>query len=135
MARRDARVCRGSPPPSSCWCGSGWGRPRAAGFSPWLSGRRRLTPARCRPADARAAMPELLPENLVLEPVARNTAPCIGWAAARIARIDPSALVMVLPSDHHVADVEAFRKTVEIALESARKGTITTIGIQPTHPE
>src|SRR5689334_5546206 len=87
-------------------------------------------------AEATAALlPELPPENLLIEPVPRNTAPCIGWAAARLARRDPHAVLMVLPSDHHIADTDRFRATLEQAVASAQRGVITTIGIQPTHPE
>ncbi|HEY4120303.1 MAG TPA: mannose-1-phosphate guanylyltransferase [Byssovorax sp.] len=86
-------------------------------------------------AATRTSVPELLRGNLLLEPTPRNTAPCIGWAAATLARADPEALVMVLPSDHHVADVDAFRRTVEVALASAARGVLTTIGIRPHAPE
>lgn len=80
-------------------------------------------------------LPELLGENLLIEPAARNTAPCIGWAAATVARRDPDAVLMVLPSDHHIADVDGFRAALDRAVDSARRGVITTIGIRPTHPE
>jgi mannose-1-phosphate guanylyltransferase len=80
-------------------------------------------------------LPELPRENLLIEPVARNTAPCIGWAAATVARRDPDAVLMVLPSDHHIADTDRFRAALERAATSARGGAITTIGIQPTCPE
>ena len=82
-----------------------------------------------------AILGEVPPENFLVEPVPRNTAPCIGWAAARVARIDPGAVVMVLPSDHHIRDVEGFRAVLESAVASARRGVITAIGIRPTHPE
>lgn len=78
---------------------------------------------------------ELRVDNTLVEPAPRNTAPCIGWAAARIARTDPDAVLMVLPSDHHVTDVPGFVRAIERAAASAASGTITTIGIKPTHPE
>lgn len=80
-------------------------------------------------------MPEVLATNMLVEPTPRNTAPCIGWAAFRIARQNPSAILMVLPSDHHVRDIPAFQKAIKAAIQSAANGTITTIGIKPTHPE
>jgi mannose-1-phosphate guanylyltransferase len=86
-------------------------------------------------APTAALLPELPAANLLIEPVPRNTAPCIGWAAATIARRDPEAVVMVLPSDHHIADVPGFRATLSQAIASAASGVITTIGIRPTHPE
>jgi mannose-1-phosphate guanylyltransferase len=82
-----------------------------------------------------AALGELPRENLLIEPVPRNTAPCIAWAAARVARADPDAVLMVLPSDHHITDVEGFRAVLAAAVTSAAGGTITTVGIRPTHPE
>ncbi len=81
------------------------------------------------------ALPELPAANLLVEPTPRNTAPCIGWAAAVVARADPDGVVMVLPSDHHIADPEGFRRVVAQAVESAASGTITTIGLRPTRPE
>lgn len=83
----------------------------------------------------RAALPQLGPESFIAEPVARNTAPCIAWGAQVIARRDPEAVVMVLPSDHHIEDEAEFRRVLSLALESAARGTITTVGIQPSRPE
>lgn len=80
-------------------------------------------------------LPELPAQNLLAEPIPRNTAPCIGWAAAIVARRDPDAVVMVLPSDHHIADIDRFREVLAAAVASAASGVITTIGIRPTHPE
>lgn len=86
-------------------------------------------------AATRAALPGLPAASFLGEPYARNTAPCIAWATAVIARRDPNATIMVLPSDHHVTDEPAFRQTLETALSVARTGTITTIGVEPTRPE
>jgi mannose-1-phosphate guanylyltransferase len=83
----------------------------------------------------RRALPELPESSFLAEPVARNTAPCIGWAAAIAEQRRPGALVMVLPSDHHVADEASFLDAVSIALESARGGAIATIGITPDRAE
>jgi mannose-1-phosphate guanylyltransferase len=82
-----------------------------------------------------AAIPELRRDQMLVEPVARNTAPCIGWGAATIARRDPEGVVLVLPSDHHIADRPAFLAALELAIASAREGRITTLGIQPTRAE
>ncbi|KYF79459.1 mannose-6-phosphate isomerase [Sorangium cellulosum] len=86
-------------------------------------------------APTRAALPDVSERRLLVEPAPRNTAPCIGWAAATIARDDPDAIVVVLPSDHHIADVPRFLEVLEAAVASAQGGAITTIGIRPTHPE
>ncbi|WP_437655452.1 mannose-1-phosphate guanylyltransferase [Sorangium sp. So ce1182] len=86
-------------------------------------------------APTRAALPGVSERRLLVEPAPRNTAPCIGWAAATIARDDPDAIVVVLPSDHHIADVPRFLEVLQAAVASAQGGAITTIGIRPTHPE
>lgn len=83
----------------------------------------------------RAALPDLPPSAILGEPLQRNTAACIGWATSIIARTNPDAPVMVLPSDHYIADEAAFRATLERALASASTGVLTTIGITPTRPE
>jgi mannose-1-phosphate guanylyltransferase len=83
----------------------------------------------------RAALVSFAGVQVVAEPVPRNTAPCIGWGAALLARRDPEAVVMALPSDHHVKDEPAFRAAVERAVAAARQGPITTIGFIPTRPE
>jgi len=83
----------------------------------------------------REALPGLPAENFLCEPVARNTAPCIGWASATIRRRDPNALVMVLPADHFVADEAGFRDALLRAVEASKTTTIATIGITPTRAE
>jgi mannose-1-phosphate guanylyltransferase len=83
----------------------------------------------------RAALPELPPENFLGEPAARNTAPCIGWAATTLLRRDPEAVAMVLPSDHFIADEDTFRSTALRAAEAALDWPVATIGIDPTRPD
>lgn len=84
---------------------------------------------------SRRVLPELEPEQWLVEPVGRNTAPCIGLGAATVARSDPEAVVMALPADHHVRDADAFAACLRRAASAASRGVITTVGIQPTHPE
>lgn len=86
-------------------------------------------------APTRALLADLPSENLLVEPAPRNTAACIAWASSVVARKDPNGLVMVLPSDHHVADIPGFRRALETALAAARGGLVTTLGIKPTRPE
>ena len=69
------------------------------------------------------------------EPVARNTAACIGWASAIIRRRDPEALIAALPSDQLMDDEPGFRAAVVQALKIAESGTIVTMGIKPNRPE
>jgi mannose-1-phosphate guanylyltransferase len=83
----------------------------------------------------REALPELPASSFIAEPVAKNTAPCIAWGAQVIARRDPEAVVMVLPSDHHIEDEAEFRRILSLALATAAQGTITTVGVKPTRPE
>ncbi|MCA9543878.1 MAG: mannose-1-phosphate guanylyltransferase [Myxococcales bacterium] len=83
----------------------------------------------------REACPELPPSALVIEPCARNTAPCVGLAAVHVAREDPDAVMAVLPADHHIGDGPGFRRLVLAAAERARAGEIVTLGIRPTRPE
>ncbi len=86
-------------------------------------------------AQTRAALPELPAANILAEPVGRNTAPCVGWAASVVARTDPEAVLVVLPADHFIADEPAFRAVIEQAVEAARGGDMVTVGIKPTRPE
>ncbi len=73
--------------------------------------------------------------GVLVEPVGRNTAPCIGLAALLLAQKDPEAIMAVLPADHHIQDINAFRTTVTQALVQAAKGFIVTLGIRPDRPE
>jgi mannose-1-phosphate guanylyltransferase len=83
----------------------------------------------------RAALPRVPASNFIAEPVARNTAPCIGWAAATIARTDPDAIVAVLPADHYIGNEAGFRDALGTACRAAEDGFIATVGIVPTRPE
>ena len=87
-------------------------------------------------ADATArAVPGVPPEQILLEPAPRNTAPCIAWANATIARLDPDGVVMVLPSDHFIGDEARFQGVLAEAVATAERGLVTTVGIVPTRPE
>jgi mannose-1-phosphate guanylyltransferase len=82
-----------------------------------------------------AAVPHVPASHILAEPVARNTAPPIGWACAAIAREDPGARIAVLPADHFIGDEPGFRQVMERALGAAEQGWLTTIGIVPTRAE
>ncbi len=79
--------------------------------------------------------PEWMANQLIWEPCARNTAPCIGLAALTIGTRDPDAILIVLPSDHHIADEPAFLAALSKAVDSAKKGDLVTLGIRPDRPE
>lgn len=83
----------------------------------------------------RAALPNVPANQILIEPIGRNTAPCIAWATSAIEKRDPNALVCVLPSDHFISDEPAFVSVIEKALASAAAGRVTTVGIVPTRPE
>ncbi len=75
-------------------------------------------------------------ENILVEPVGRNTAPCIALAASWIQRIDSTGLMMVLPADHIIRDQEKFLKVLRVALKVAEETDgLLTIGIKPNRPE
>jgi len=77
----------------------------------------------------------LAPGALILEPVGRNTAPAIALAAEHVAATDPAGVMLVMPSDHLIANVAAFQAAVEAALPFVRDGWLATFGIRPTAPE
>ena len=87
-------------------------------------------------AMVREQLPEIPVENIIAEPCARNTAPCIAYACWKIKQKDPSANIVVTPSDALVLDVEEFRRIVREALDFTAEGKrIVTLGIKPTRPE
>ncbi len=77
---------------------------------------------------------EIDPSAIVLEPMGRNTAAVAVIAARLVASLDPSALVLLAPSDHIIADDQAFRSAVERGA-AATHDRIVTFGIEPTAPE
>lgn len=84
----------------------------------------------------RRQLPDVPVENILAEPVARNTAPCIAWAGWKINKRDPQANIVVTPSDAIVMDVPAFRDVISEALEfTAKRPAIVTLGICPNRPE
>ena len=79
---------------------------------------------------------ELPEENILLEPKAKNTAPCIGLAAVHIRKKYTDAIMLVLPSDHLIKYNEMYVDTLKDAIEVAREEqNLVTIGITPTYPE
>ena len=86
-------------------------------------------------AQVAQALPELPVRQILAEPVGRNTAPCIGWAATHIRRLDEDAILAVLPADHYIGDTEGFLDTLKRGLEAATHGDYVTIGIRPTRAE
>lgn len=78
---------------------------------------------------------DVVPSCILIEPASKNTAAAIAAAAISLACKDPEALMLVLPSDHVLADATAFQSAVHAAIPSALDGNIVTFGILPTRPE
>lgn len=85
---------------------------------------------------AHEQLPDIPEENILAEPAARNTAPCIAFAAAVIGRKYDDAIMMVLPSDHLIGCEDIYVNTLKKAVSAAEYGkNLVTIGITPTYPE
>lgn len=81
-------------------------------------------------------VPFLPLDNLLTEPLGRNTAPCIGLAAQWISRYDPEAIMVVLPADHIIQNEKEFLNVIQHSAQVANENdALVTIGIKPTHPE
>lgn len=80
-------------------------------------------------------LPSIGTNQIVLEPAMRNTAPCILYAALKINKINPDAVMIVAPSDHWIEDEEGFQRNVEETFRFAsEQDALITLGIQPTFP-
>lgn len=75
------------------------------------------------------------PLNIILEPIGRNTAPALTLAALAMNEHKKDAILLVMPSDHHIPDTAAFRASVEQAIPLAEEGRLVTFGVKPTTPE
>jgi mannose-1-phosphate guanylyltransferase len=81
-------------------------------------------------------LPDLKKENILTEPQRKNTAPCIAYAAARIFAENPSANLVVAPSDHLIIQEEKFVRIIQIGLdEAASEECLVTLGIKPSRPD
>ena len=79
---------------------------------------------------------EIADNQILLEPVRRNTAPCIAWAAHHIKALNPNAKMLVAPSDHLILNVEKFKNCVIKAFEFIEnRDALVTMGIKPNRPE
>jgi mannose-1-phosphate guanylyltransferase len=92
----------------------------------------------------REHLPEIPVKNIFEEPLARNTAPCIGFAAIHLKQIDPAAVMVVLPADHYIEEAGRFLQALTFGMEVAQKGFqpggsspeghLATLGIVPDYP-
>jgi mannose-1-phosphate guanylyltransferase len=79
--------------------------------------------------------PEVLPSQVVGEPVGRDTAAAVGLAAVLVQERNPEGAFAILPADHVIHDTEGFQKTLALGFEQAEQGEyLVTIGIDPTEP-
>ena len=74
------------------------------------------------------------PQDIILEPIGRNTAPAIAVAAITALKHDQDAILLVLPADHVIEDIKAFGDAVKDAEALAKKDFLVTFGITPTEP-
>lgn len=80
-------------------------------------------------------LPQLKSKNFIIEPFGRNTAPCIGLAAAMIQQIDAEGLMLVLPADHLISNTQEFQRVIRHAAIFAKEtNSLVTLGINPTYP-
>lgn len=81
-------------------------------------------------------LPHIPEKNILLEPLRRNTAPCIAYAIQKIKAINPIASMVITPADHIIVETEKFKKIISDAVEySQTKNVLLTLGIKPTRPE
>jgi len=78
---------------------------------------------------------DIAPLNILLEPFGKNTAPAIAAAAHLLKKTDPDAVMLVLPADHVIHNVDAFREALLRAMKALQSGGLITFGIVPTSPE
>lgn len=86
-------------------------------------------------SEVRAQAPTIPDQNVLVEPVGRNTAAAIGFAAVVALARDPMAILAIVPSDHYIADHNAYLRVCVSAVRYAASGYIVTLGITPVRPE
>ena len=84
----------------------------------------------------REQLPQIPEENILLEPLKRNTAPCIAYAIYKLRKKNPDATVVISPADHLITGEAAFNAAIDRAMDFvAHNDHILTIGIEPTRPD
>lgn len=79
-------------------------------------------------------LPNLPPSNLIAEPKGKNTAPCIGLGALFMERLDPEAVMVVLPADHLITEDERFVQALRVGAKvAAEQDCLVTLGIEPRY--
>jgi mannose-1-phosphate guanylyltransferase len=81
-------------------------------------------------------LPEIPDENILLEPMRKNTAPCVAYASYKIATKNPKANICVAPSDHLILKEDTFLKAIKSCFKkTSTEDCLMTIGIKPTRPD
>jgi len=84
----------------------------------------------------REQLPDLLPQNILVEPVNRDTAPSVAWANMRIKRENPKANIVITPSDQLVQNEESFMQSLETGISYVTENDVLlVVGVKPTRPE
>jgi mannose-1-phosphate guanylyltransferase len=84
---------------------------------------------------AKQQIPSIPTDNIITEPMRRNTAPCIAYAMFKIKKENPNANIVVTPADHLIVDEDMFLKNIDEGLKFAKSGTnLITLGIKPDRP-
>ena len=81
-------------------------------------------------------IPTISDNQILAEPIMRNTAPCIAYGSMKIAEINPDAVIVVAPSDHTIANQQGFIKAIEQSIAAAAQNKcLITLGIKPNRPD
>ncbi|MFA4870627.1 MAG: mannose-1-phosphate guanylyltransferase [Pedobacter sp.] len=81
-------------------------------------------------------LPDLKENQILAEPIMRNTAPCISYGSMKIASLNPNATIVVAPSDHTITNPDAFVAAIEQSLKAASENNcLITLGIKPSRPD
>jgi mannose-1-phosphate guanylyltransferase len=84
--------------------------------------------------ETRRQLPMLPPQNVIAEPVGRDTAACVALAALVLRRMSPNAVMVMLPADQVIRPADAFQKALAAGAQVAREGNLVTFGVPPRHP-
>ncbi|OGP99096.1 MAG: hypothetical protein A2Z51_01005 [Deltaproteobacteria bacterium RBG_19FT_COMBO_52_11] len=91
---------------------------------------------RSQAEEIQGEVPAIPKSNILVEPVGRNTAPCLCLAALNIQKLNPEAVMVVLPADHYIANRKGFLQTLRAAaVFAAQHDFLLTLGLRPTAPE
>jgi len=80
-------------------------------------------------------LPQIPPENFIVEPVGRDTAACLGFGALHIEVRDPDGSMVAVPADHYVADPQAYCATLQKGIDALPRAAGVVYGIRPSRPE